>query len=203
MPYATTPLSVWDLRQYVEDVRSGNARPGQILSALFFHVYNAIATSGLGLGSFMRWTYDQVHKPRGGTKYPYRPGRLPRHARTPSISLGLRAGELVKVKTHGEVLETLNEDLFNRGMGFHTEMVPYCDRTFHVSKSLRRLINEKTGQIIELKNPCVVLEGATCMGRYTKPLLCPRGMPPYWREIWLERTEPTGCSELDAKTRCS
>jgi hypothetical protein len=99
----------------------------------------------------------------------------------------LQPGELVKVKTHVEVLETLTEDLVNRGMGFHPEMVPYCARTFRVSKRIRRLINEKTGELMELKNDCLVLEGAPCTGRFTKPLLCPRGMSPYWREIWLER----------------
>ena len=52
-------------------------------------------------------------------------------------------------------------------------------------------MNEKTGQLLELKNQCLVLEGAPCVGRFTKPLLCPRGMSPYWREIWLERVEST------------
>jgi hypothetical protein len=50
-------------------------------------------------------------------------------------------------------------------------------------------MNEKTGQVMELKNPCLTLEGAGCAGRYTKPLLCPRGMAPYWREVWLERAQ--------------
>jgi hypothetical protein len=202
MPSATTALSVWNLRQYVEDIRSGNARLGQILSVLFFLVYDAVATSGLGLGSFMKWTYDKAQRLRGGTPYPSRPGRLPRHSRTPSMTLGLLPGEIVKVKTHEAVLETLNEDLINRGMSFHTEMVPYCDRSFRVSKSVRRIMNEKTGQLTELKNACVVLEGAPCVGRYTKPLLCPRGMSPYWREIWLERIEPAGCTNADAGRRC-
>ena len=50
-------------------------------------------------------------------------------------------------------------------------------------------MNEKTGQIMELKNPCLTLEGVGCEGRFTKPLLCPRGMAPYWREIWLEKAQ--------------
>ena len=73
--------------------------------------------------------------------------------------------------------------------------------TVRVDKRLRRILNEKTGQILELKNPCVVLEGSTCKGNYTRPLLCPRGMQPYWREIWLERGESAqaACStELSA-----
>jgi hypothetical protein len=62
-------------------------------------------------------------------------------------------------------------------------------------------MNEKTGQVMELKNECVILEGAPCVGRYTNPLLCPRGMYPYWRENWLERMEPAGCSAPQPSTQ--
>ena len=187
MPSATTHLSVWDPRQYVEDFRSGNASVRQIVSVLAFLIYDALATSGIGIGAFLRWSYEAVHTRRGGTAYPSTPGKLANTARTPTCTLGLRPGELVTVKTHAEVLETVTENLVNRGMGFHPEMVPYCSKTFVVDKRLRRIMNEKTGQVMELKNPCLTLEGAACVGRYTKPLLCPRGMAPYWREVWLER----------------
>ena len=192
MPAATTRLSVWDPRQYVEDYRSGNATLGEILSVLFFLIYDAVATSGLGIGSFMRWSYDRVQWLRGGTSYPSRLGKLPRNARTPAVTLGVCPGEIVRVKSHSQVLETVNEDLVNRGMSFHPEMVPYCGQTFRVKQRLRRIMNEKNGQILELKNQCLVLEGVPCVGRYTKPLLCPRGMSPYWREIWLERIDENG-----------
>lgn len=189
MPFATQSLSVWAPNQYVEDVASGNATVGDVVRVLFFLVYDTIATAGLGLGSFMRWAYDRAQAVIGGSPYPSKPGRLPKNARTPSLTLNLQPGELVKVRAHDDVLDTVSENLVNRGMGFHPEMVPYCDGTYRVSKRLRRIINEKTGQLIELKNGCLVLEGVPCAGRFTKPLLCPRGMAPYWREIWLERTE--------------
>jgi hypothetical protein len=74
-------------------------------------------------------------------------------------------------------------------MGFHPEMVPYCGKTFRVKQRLHRIINEKTGRLITLKNSCLVLDGVSCYGRYAQPINCPRAMPPYWREIWLERVE--------------
>jgi hypothetical protein len=185
MPAATTRLSVWDPRQYLQDFVSGNASIGQIVSVLCYLVFDTVAASGIGFGSVMRWGYGRVQ----GTPYPGRPGKLPKNSRTPTLSLDMRPGERVKVKSHPEVLETVTEDLVNRGMGFHPEMVPYCSGTFVVSKRLRRIMNEKTGQVMELKNPCLTLEGAPCVGRHTKPLLCPRGMSPYWREIWLERIQ--------------
>jgi hypothetical protein len=185
MPAATTRLSVWAMGQYVEDYVSGNASLRQIASVLFFLVYDSIANAGVGLGSFMRWIYEAVQ--RGGALYPNRPGKLPKNGRTPAGSMGVQPGERVTVKPHSAVLETVTEDLVNRGMGFHPEMTAYCSKSFVVGKRLRRIMNEKTGQVMELKNPCLTLEGASCVGRYTKPLLCPRGMAPYWREVWLDK----------------
>jgi hypothetical protein len=189
MPSATTHLSVWDMRQYVEDFVSGNASLRQIASVLFFLVYDTVASSGIGLGSFMRWSYEAFQRLGSGTTYPNRPGKLARNAKTPTSSLGVQPGEVVTVKAHSDVLGTVTEDLVNRGLAFHPEMVPFCSKTFVVEKRLRRIVNEKTGQILELKNPCLTLEGVGCAGHYTKPLLCPRGMAPYWREIWLEKAK--------------
>ena len=108
---------------------------------------------------------------------------------TPSVNLGLKVGELVRVKSRDGILATVDELLFNRGMGFHPEMMPYCGKTFRVKQRLSKLMNEKTGQLVELKNSCLVLEGADCHGRYAPPLSCPRECFPYWREIWLERLD--------------
>jgi hypothetical protein len=191
IPAATTPQSVWDFRQYVEDVASGNARLGEVATVLFFLFFEAAANSGLGFGTFLRWSYDMFQKLRGGAPYPLRRGQVPKNSPTPSARLGLDSGEFVKIKTYKEVLDTLSEDLVNRGMNFAPDMVPYCGQTVKVSKRLRRIMNERTGKLIELKNDCLVLEGVTCGGKFTKPFLCPRGMSPYWREIWLERAEPS------------
>ena len=70
MPVATKRLSQWDPRQYVDDVRSGNAGLGEIAAGLFFLIYETVASSGLGLGSFLKWSYDAVQRVRGGTPYP-------------------------------------------------------------------------------------------------------------------------------------
>jgi hypothetical protein len=74
-------------------------------------------------------------------------------------------------------------------------MVPYCGKQFRVLQRAGKIMNERTGQLMQLKNECLVLEGADCVGRYTNPLSCPRSCYPYWREIWLERVEPTGATQ--------
>jgi hypothetical protein len=46
---------------------------------------------------------------------------------------------------------------------------------------------EKTGRMLRFKNPCIVLDDVTRTGAYHRQ--CPRGIYPYWREVWLERVE--------------
>ena len=195
LPHATQPLSQWAVRQYFEDYRSGNVRLTEILSALLALFYHHVEGAGLGVGSAMRLAYDVFQRLRGGTPYPFRTGGLSKASRTPSVNLNLRVGELVRVKSYSEILKTVDADLKNRGMSFHAELTPYCGKTFRVSQRHRKIMNEKTGQLLVLKNECLVLDGVDCIGKYTNPLYCPRACYPYWREIWLERAhENTGGS---------
>src|SRR5262249_16737896 len=94
---ATTPLPWWHLHQYVEDIRSGNVRASQVLTAFLFFVYHEITQAGVGVGSAMRWVYDAMQKIRGGTPYPRRKGPIPKGVRTPPTKRRLCGGETVKV----------------------------------------------------------------------------------------------------------
>jgi hypothetical protein len=188
----------------VEDYRSGNVAFSDIIARLAFLLYAELVTTGVGLGSVFRWIYDKIQSVRGGQPYPICAGHLPVGGATPSVNLGLKVGELVRVKSREGIFATVDEFLFNRGMSFHAEMTPYCGKTFRVTQRVRKLINEKTGQLVELKNSCLVLDGADCHGRYARPLNCPRACPPYWREIWLERVDADAAPNSDkAVTRPS
>ncbi len=193
LPFATQQLPRWALWQYVEDYRSGNVRISQILSSLFALLIHDLAESGLGFGSALRSAYDAIQRIRGGIPYPFRRGRIPAMSRTPSANTSIQVGELVKIKKYKDILETVDDKLINRGMAFHPEMATHCEKTFRVSQRLKKIMNEKTGQLMELKNECLVLEGLYCVGHFTKPIYCPRATYPYWREIWLERI--TDCSD--------
>lgn len=187
LPFATQPLPRWTLWQYVEDYRSGNVRISQILSSLFVLLIHDLAESGLGFGSALRFLYDTIQKMRGGAPYPFRRGRIPAKSRTPSVNTNVQVGELVKIKKYEDILETVDDKLNNRGMTFHPEMATHCGKTFRVSQRLKKVMNEKTGQLMMLKNECLVLEGLECVGIFGEPIYCPRASYPYWREIWLER----------------
>lgn len=82
-------------------------------------------------------------------------------------------------------MATLNEGRLNRGMGFDEEMSRYCGRTARVHSRVTRCLDEKTGRLLVMKNPCIVLEGIVCAGVYNAN--CPREFVSFWREIWLER----------------
>ena len=185
---ATHPLNWWDVRQYIEDYQSGNARPSQMLASLFSSLYYEVATAGIGLGAVMRWLYDQVQRARGGTPYPWRRGTVPPGVRTPAATLNVQPGQMVRIKTYKEILATLDEGGHNRGMWFDAELVPYCGGTYRVVKRVSRILNEKTGKMQHLKNDCIVLENVVCRACYARNRkFCPRAIFAYWREVWLER----------------
>jgi hypothetical protein len=187
---ATQPWRRWDLRQYVEDYTSGNVRLSQFFAVFALFLYQQIISAGVGLGSPLRWLYDTIQKMRGGTPYPWRIGQLPRGARTPAIRLDLKRGDLVTVRSYEEILATLDEQSYNRGMYFDAEMVPYCGGTYPVLDRVTKIINEKTGRLQHLKNDCIILDGVVCLARYAKfRRFCSRSIYPYWREIWLERAQ--------------
>ncbi|HVX14787.1 MAG TPA: hypothetical protein VHC22_26595 [Pirellulales bacterium] len=163
---ATYPLSVFKPSQYVCDVRSNGATWGAVSRAILMSTFNRVLRA-LGRPTIPRVT-----------------GSLPR---TPKEELGLEAGELVEVKSHAEILATLDQHGKNRGLTFDPEMVPYCGQRFRVLRRVETLIDEKSGELRSLPGACIVLDSVVCRGLYHR--LCPRAIFPYWREIWLRRVE--------------
>lgn len=193
LPFFTTPLSWWDIRQYIEDYISGNVSLGQLLRGLVYATHNRVSWSSLGLGRpFLSrplcWLYDKVQALWGGLPYPRRSGTIPADQSTPSRALNLQPGELVRVRSYEEILATLNVENKNRGLCFDAEMVPYCGGVYRVKTRLNKCIDEKTGRLLLFKNASLILENIWCQARYSDcRMLCPRSIYSWWREIWLER----------------
>jgi hypothetical protein len=177
---APTCLPFRDVRQYVTDVRTGNATVPGMLRSVLVGAFNKF--QGISNRVLPRWL-----RIKGGLKWGFVRGLA--QGPTPTETLGLRPGELVRIKPKAQILPTLNADLLNRGMGFEEEMSRYCGRTARVQARVERCIDERTGRMLTMKTPCIVLEGLVCAGVYN--VNCPREFVPFWREIWLERvTEP-------------
>jgi hypothetical protein len=183
----TRPLVWWDVRQYVRDFASGNVRAGELFRALVFTGYRRLVKFGVGyrwLLRFYNWFQARSH----GTPWPYIQGTL---KVTPTGELSLQPGELVRVKSLDQILETLDTRNRNRGMLFAPEMVRFCGGTFKVSKRVHRIIDEKKGSMMEFSNPCIILQNVYCLSEFSEHrVFCPRSIYPYWREIWLERATP-------------
>ena len=191
LPYATTDLEWWDIRQYVEDYRSGNVGLWRLVCGGIYFLYYWLTEAGIGVGRAMRWFYDTFYPLWGGAPFPRRRGVIPDGERTPNRSLNLQPGELVRIKPYKEILSTLDKRNRNRGLYFDAEEVPYCGGTYRVQKRVTKIINERTGKMWEMKTPCIILDSVICQSRYSEcRLFCPRSIYSYWREIWLERVGP-------------
>jgi hypothetical protein len=191
VPYATIPLAWWDLRQYIQDYLSGNVTLGRLVCGFIYSMYYYLSEAGIGVGPAMRWLYDKFSPIWGGPPFPRRPGLIPPGQPTPAENLNLQPGELVRVKSHEEILKTVTVNRANRGMYWDAELVPYCGKTYKVLSRVSRIIGERTGKMLEMKTPCIILESVICQARYSScRMFCPKSMYPYWREIWLERVTP-------------
>jgi len=169
LPEAGEPLSWRDPRHYLRDLRGGNVRVGPF-------------TVGLALSLF-----NSVQRRCGGVQFPSRS-----HAnvqKSPRAMLDLQPGEWVRVKSKREIEGTLDADFRNRGLWFDIEMMRFCGGRYRVLRRVSRQIDEKSGRMITIANPCIVLEGVTATGEYRAFALLNERI--YWREIWLER-EPAG-----------
>jgi hypothetical protein len=178
---APESLPMRDLSQYIDDVRFGNVGVAWSARALFVGLFNRYQDRS-------RQTLPKWLQIRGGLPWGFLRGKP---GKTPTAHTDLQPGELVRIKSKVEIEKTLNADLLNRGLGFHVEMTRFCGLTARVSRRVTQILDEKTGRMLYMKSPCIVLEGIVCEGVYTAS--CPRRIPAYWREIWLERVEePNG-----------
>lgn len=178
---APASLPVRNLGQYVDDVRSGNAGTAWVARTFFVGFFNRYQ-------DLSRKKMPKALRIRGGLPWGFLKGS---EGKTPTGRTDLQPGELVRIKPKAEIEKTLNTELLNRGMGFDAEMARFCGRTARVARRVDHILDEHTGRMIYMKSPCIVLEGIICEGAFNAS--CPRGIPAYWREIWLDRVEePTG-----------
>ena len=169
-------LRLSEVSQYVLDVSSGNASVPFVTRSVLVGLFNRF--QGLS-----RRRLPERLRIKGGLRWGFLEGRS--GSSTPTEILDLQPGEIVRIKSREEIMATLNADLLNRGMGFDAEMARFCGRTAVVKARVHQCIEEKTGRMLTMKSPCIVLEGVVCEGALN--VACPREFIPFWREIWLER----------------
>jgi hypothetical protein len=188
---ATEPLAWWDPRQYVFDVVTGNHTAGRVLRVVWLGSLRWLLPRVPFGYRLVKSFSDWMHKWLSGRESPSLCGRIKRGAPTPTGRHVLKPGEYVRIKSKEQIEQTLDETGRNRGLTFDPEeMAPYCGRVFKVRSSVTQIIDERSGKMVLMKQPCIILEGVVCNAEYARRRLnCPRAIRPYWRELWLERVE--------------
>ena len=170
------------LRHYARDVKTRNVPLLLWLRGVLLSLFDRYQ-------QFSRHRLPARLRIGGGEELPIVRGTL---TKTPVEHLGLEPGDLVEVKSLAEIRATLDGNQRNRNLWYDREMVRYCGTQMRVVRRVERLLDEKTGRMIEMKTPCVILDGAVCVGDYHK--LCPRHVYAYFREIWLRRIPDDGAT---------
>jgi len=160
---ASTQLSQRDPRHYWRDLVGGNVRLAPLLVVLSVRLFNG------------------VHWRLGGTLWPVL--KPLESDSSPHRELGLQPGQLVRVRSKHAIESTLNRKLRNRGLEFGTDMLFCCGGSYRVAARVDRIIDERTGELLVLKTPSNLLEGAHANGG---TVLTPQNEFFFWREIWLE-----------------
>jgi hypothetical protein len=174
---APEPLPFRQLGQYAWDLRSGNVGVLAVLRAFLAGLFNRLQSASTRVLPRRLWFC-------GGLRWGFVKGSL---TKTPTGYTDLQPGELVRIKPKAEIMRTLTKDLRNRGLGFEEEMARHCGREARVLRRVDWCIDEVTGRLLHMKNPCIVLEDVVCEGAYSAN--CPRSIYAFWREIWLDRVD--------------
>ena len=192
---ATESLAWWDVRQYLFDVVTGNHSVGRVLRVLFLSSLRLVLGHRLSShqsfqrvdASVAKWTSDPFIKSSSERGSPDSYG-----------SFVFSGWDYVQINAKSEIQQTLNHRNRNRGLLFDfEEMASYCGAHRQGAKSVTKIIDEPTGKMLTMKEPCIMLDGVVCNSEYARQRLnCPWAIPSYWREIWLRRVSEPAPSEV-------
>ena len=165
---ASTELPLRSSTHYWRDLVGGNVRLAPLLVALSVRAFNG-----------MNWRL-------GGTPWPVL--KPLESDSSPHQEIGVQPGQWVRVKPKRAIEATLNRRLRNRGLEFGLDMLFCCGGSYRVAARVDQIVDERTGELLTLKTPSILLEGAHANGGL---VLTPQNEFFFWREIWLEPQPPT------------
>jgi hypothetical protein len=164
---ASSRMSPWDPRQELRPLIAGNVTLAAFCVALLTRLFNI------------------AQRVRGGIAFPAnRPSSGTKSLRS---DLNLQPGEVVRVRDPERIFETLDRIGKNRGLWFDRDMLKHTKQQRTVLARIDRIIDDASGRMLQMKTPCVILDGVDCSGEYMS--FSPQHDFPFWREAWLERTE--------------
>ena len=115
----------------------------------------------------------------------------------------LRPGDLVEIKTPGEILQTLDAEGTLDQLPFMLEMVELCGKRFRVAKRVVKTCSY-TGSGTNMRafrtDDIVTLDGLRCSG--IEHDACPKACMIFWREAWLRKVDEDTV-RLSVDSNCS
>ena len=161
-------LSPWSFGHHIRDWWTGNCRLAPVVTLVAVRLFNSLSRR---LG---RAAWPVIQPGASGS--------------SPHQIVGLQPGQQVRVRPKSEIESTLDQRLRNRGLEFGPDMLSCCGATYQVRARIERIVHEGTGELLQLKTPSILLEGATANGGV---FMAPQNEFYFWREIWLERISDT------------
>ena len=102
---------------------------------------------------------------------------------------GLKPGDIVRVRSKEQILQTLDKNNMLKGCYFMNEMWQYCGSQQKVLKRVDYFFDERRAKYYRASNT-VILENLCCSGKLAKFMpKCDRNCYVFWKEEWLEKIE--------------
>lgn len=157
------PLSFWDYKQYLYDIRTKNLSVSGILVML--------------CRTFFRRTgWDFLKKLKSLT--------LLKNEKHLIGNSSIKKGDLVEIRSVKEIQMTLNKKNKLKGLLFSEVMWKFCGKKFRVLKQIEHMINEQTGVFVKLSDT-YLLNNNICDGLDFRG--CPRECYWFWKKDWLKK----------------
>jgi hypothetical protein len=99
----------------------------------------------------------------------------------------INPGDIVKVRSKGEIRSMLDDHEKYKGCLFIDEMYEHCDKTYKVLKTASYFFDEAKQKMCKGKDT-VILEGVVCSGRQRLySVSCDRNCFFFWHKAWIEK----------------
>jgi hypothetical protein len=164
---ASSRMSPWDPRQDLRPLIAGNVTMSAFCVALLTRLFNV------------------AQRLRGGIGFPANRRNFSAVSLRPDLNL--QPGELVRVREPERIFETLDASSKNRGLWFDRDMLKHTKLHHTVLARIDRIIDDASGRMLQMKTPCITLEGVDASGEVLR--FCPQHDFAFWREAWLERSD--------------
>jgi len=101
----------------------------------------------------------------------------------------LKVGDIVRIRSKEQILQTLNKENKLDGCFFMNEMWQYCGSRQKVLKRVEYFFDERAAKLYKARH-IVLLEGVHCSGKQGSVVpRCDRNCYIFWKEDWLEKTD--------------